>query len=98
MPQLDLLQLLTNVTVLLGGGIGLWGCIALVKKLDPWLKGHTAVLRVGGMALSALGVFVAKAATGGLEGADLQTLGLALLEAASVWLTAHTTHKLLKKE
>lgn len=98
MQNIDLFQLLTNISVMLGGGIGLWACVNLAKRLEPWLKGHTTILRFGGMALAAVSVFVSKAATGALEGADLQLLGVSLLEAATVWLTAHATHKALKKE
>lgn len=96
--QIDPLQLIANIAAMLGGGVGLWGCIALAKKLEPFLKGKNTILRVAGMVLAALGVFVTKAATGALEGADLQLLGTSLLEAAAVWFTAHATHKVLKKE
>lgn len=96
LSHIDWLQLLTNISAMLGGGVGLWGCIALAKRFQPWLAGKTTLLRVGGMVLAALGVAVTKAATGSLEGADLQTLGLALLQAATVWFTAHSTHKLTK--
>lgn len=89
-------KLLTHLTALVGGGVGLWAFIALAKKLTPWLSGKTAILRAGGMVMSALGVVLAKAATGSIEGVDIQTFATSLLDAAVVWVTAHGTHQSLK--
>lgn len=97
MLTLDPSVLLTNLAVAIGGGSTLFVFVLGAKKIAPWLKDKTLILRVGGMVLAALGVLASKAATGNLEGVDLQTFARVLVEALAVWVTAHTTHKALKK-
>lgn len=87
---------LASVVALLGGGVGLWAFVAAAKRIVPFLNGRTAVLRALGLTLSAVGVLLTKAATGQLEGADIQTAVVTILESVSVWLTAHAVHKASK--
>ena len=97
MFNLDLQTILAHLAAVVAGGGGLWASVWLAKRLKPALGGQTILLRVGGMVLAALGTVATKAASGQLEGADLQTALSTLLEAAAVWVTAHATHKALKK-
>lgn len=98
LSAIDPAQALQHVSALVSGAVGLWAFVWLNKKLAPWLKGRTAILRLGGVIVSALGVFLAKAATGALEGADWQTLLVSVLDAAAVWFGAHSIHKATKLE
>lgn len=96
MLNIEPLQFIGNTIAVLSGGVGLWACVAIAKKIAPWLQGKTTILRVSGMALAALGVALAKASTGNLEGSDIQELIKSLLEAGAVWFVAHSTHKYVK--
>ena len=91
--------MLQNVATLLAGGGGVWLSVNIVKKIKwvPVNAGQKALLRGTAGVLSAVALVLVSLASGAGLPESFQEVMVKLVELASIWFTAHASHKVLKK-
>jgi len=93
-----LMELLTNIGVLAGSGIGVFAATAAVKKIKaiPVNEGQTTRVRSVAAVLSVVATGLVAFSNGDLKPDTLQEIVVAIANAGTIWLTAHASHVVVK--